>query len=85
MKKIHVLLLVSFILSGCTTEWQRTRSDAQDLSTAQYECGTLAEEKYPVKNRVAERTVYEAHVEKMSQQQALQKKSMIAHQPYEVM
>ncbi|EFH7844033.1 hypothetical protein GJ336_21860 [Escherichia coli] len=64
MKKIYSLLLVSFILSGCTTEWQRTRYDAQDLSTAQYECETLAENKYPVKNRVAERTVYETHVEK---------------------
>ncbi|WP_130224478.1 hypothetical protein [Escherichia sp. E13S3] len=74
MKKIHLLLLFSFILSGCTTEWQRTRYDAQDLSTAQYECGTLAEEKYPVKNRVAERTVYETHVEKCRNNKHCKKK-----------
>ncbi|TLJ03245.1 hypothetical protein [Escherichia sp. E4385] len=74
MKKIYSLLLTSFLLSGCTTEWKQTRYDAQDLSTAQYECGALAEEKYPVKNRIAERTVYEAHVEKCRRNKHCKKK-----------
>lgn len=64
MKNICTLTIISLILSGCTTEWHKTRSDAQELSAARYECENKAEEKYPVKNKIAEKTVYEPHIEK---------------------
>lgn len=64
MNKICTMISIVLLLSGCTTEWHKTRADAQDLTTARSECETKAEEKYPVKNKIAHKTVYESYPEK---------------------
>lgn len=40
-----------------------TDADAEDLETAKAACSEQAEDKFPVKNEVAQRTVYNTHYE----------------------
>ncbi|HDS6412607.1 TPA: hypothetical protein QHZ98_005452 [Klebsiella oxytoca] len=64
MKSINYIFLFSLLLSGCSSQWVKSKATAEDLSTAKIFCETQAEKKSPVKNEVAQRTTYSQKYEK---------------------
>lgn len=55
------LLLATLLLSDCTTQWVRNSANADDFTISKGACETLSEEKFPVKNEVAQRTQYKSY------------------------
>ncbi|AHF79255.1 Lipoprotein (plasmid) [Sodalis praecaptivus] len=64
MRKDLLIVISLFQLSGCTSQWIMNRPTAEDFSSARYACEAQSESKFPVKNEVAQRTVYSQHYEK---------------------
>lgn len=64
MSKCSFLVIAVFLLCGCSTQWIMTRSTAEAFSSAKYTCEAQSENKFPVKNEVAQRTKYSNHYEK---------------------
>ncbi|TQI80948.1 hypothetical protein FHU10_4154 [Serratia fonticola] len=63
MRVVLTALALSMMLAGCSSQWVRDRADAEDFSLAKYGCEAQAESKFPVKNEVAQRTVYTDYYE----------------------
>ncbi|MBG6242689.1 MAG: hypothetical protein EKE20_12945 [Candidatus Symbiopectobacterium sp. Dall1.0] len=55
------LLFATLLLSGCTTQWVKSSANAEDFTISKGACETLSEEKFPVKNEVAQRTQYTSY------------------------
>lgn len=64
--KQFIIIVSVFFLAGCTTEWIRNSPDAEDLNTAKNNCEELAEQKFPILNKIATKTHYETVQEKCS-------------------
>ncbi|WP_233268257.1 hypothetical protein [Pantoea sp. BAV 3049] len=58
IKKYVKLPIITLILCGCSSQWVASRPGAEALSSARPACETQSEKKFPVKNEVAQRTVY---------------------------
>ncbi|TCV96702.1 hypothetical protein [Biostraticola tofi] len=58
MPKFVLLAIVTLLLCGCASQWVKNRATAEDFSSANAACTDISENKYPVKNKVAQRTNY---------------------------
>lgn len=56
-----ILLFATLMLSGCTTQWVKNSVNAEDFTISKGACEALSEDKYPVKNEVAQRTQYTSY------------------------
>ncbi|MBD2800284.1 hypothetical protein ID854_07390 [Xenorhabdus sp. M] len=56
MKKIILLVILSTLTSGCTTQWVPASTNPIPFNQAQTECSGESIEQYPVKNEVAQRS-----------------------------
>lgn len=63
MARSFFILLCVYALIGCTSQWIKSRADAQAFPLASQYCETDAEARFPVKNEVALRTRYVTRVE----------------------
>ncbi|CDL87704.1 conserved hypothetical protein [Xenorhabdus cabanillasii JM26] len=54
MKKSALLITISVLLTGCTTQWIPARSNPTPFHEANAECNTSALQRFPVKNEVAQ-------------------------------
>ncbi|AJZ90544.1 hypothetical protein RI049_05580 [Cedecea neteri] len=63
MNKFTPILMCCVLLSGCASQWVKTRGNAEEYTTARASCETQAEQKYPVRNEVAQRTKYTTYYE----------------------
>ncbi|AXF77062.1 hypothetical protein LU631_21270 [Erwinia tracheiphila] len=64
MKSISSIILLPFLLCGCSSHWIKNRATAEDFLTAKTFCEAQAENKFPVKNEVAQKTIYSKKYEK---------------------
>ncbi len=69
MKITSGLLLCSLLLCGCSSQWVKTRADADDFASANSRCEIQSRQAFPVKNEVAQRTKYSTHYEKCAKTQ----------------
>ncbi|WP_340608646.1 hypothetical protein [Xenorhabdus bharatensis] len=54
MKKSALLITISMLLTGCTTQWIPARSNPTPFHEADLECQSSALQQFPVKNEVAQ-------------------------------
>jgi hypothetical protein len=54
MKKLMLLLTLSVLLAGCTTQWVPTKMDPAPFNEANTECTSSALQQFPVKNEIAQ-------------------------------
>ncbi|WP_323864955.1 hypothetical protein [Xenorhabdus cabanillasii] len=54
MKKSALLITISVLLTGCTTQWIPARSNPTPFHQAKAECNISAMQQFPVKNEVAQ-------------------------------
>lgn len=64
MKSVSSLFFILVMLSGCSGQWVKSKTTAEDFSTANIFCEIQSEKKFPVKNEVAQRTSYSNKYEK---------------------
>lgn len=58
MKNKFILLFTTLLLFGCTTQWVKNSANADDFTVSKGACEVLSEQKFPVKNEVAQKTQY---------------------------
>ena len=63
MNKTFATLVCCLLLSGCASQWVKTRSNAQEYTSARAACETQAQQTFPVRNEVAQRTKYTTYYE----------------------
>ncbi|HEY3984851.1 hypothetical protein [Cedecea sp.] len=63
MNKTLIAIICCLLLSGCTSQWVKTRSNAQEYTSARAACETQAQQAFPVRNEVAQRTKYTTYYE----------------------
>ncbi|NDJ58616.1 hypothetical protein GWD52_16815 [Enterobacteriaceae bacterium 4M9] len=69
MKITSGLLLCSLLLCGCSSQWVKTRANADDFASASSRCEIQSQQAFPVKNEVAQRTKYSTRYEKCTNTQ----------------
>ncbi|MBG6248821.1 MULTISPECIES: hypothetical protein [Symbiopectobacterium] len=58
MKTLLLFMLVPVLLSGCSTRWVKIRDNPTDHVTSRTLCRVSAEQRFPVRNEVINRTNY---------------------------
>lgn len=58
IRKYLQLPFITLMLCGCSSQWVTNRSGAEAFTSARTACEIQSDKKFPVKNEVAQRTVY---------------------------
>ncbi|PAV01088.1 hypothetical protein CBG25_18730 [Arsenophonus sp. ENCA] len=61
MKRALTAMVLATLISGCSSQWVRINLNAEDFSLAKSFCEKQSENKFPVKNEVAQRTHVKHH------------------------
>ncbi|HGJ5854683.1 MAG TPA: hypothetical protein ACHBZ9_10520 [Arsenophonus nasoniae] len=61
MKRVLTAMVLATLISGCASQWVRNSLNAEDFSVAEIFCREQSENKFPVKNEVAQRTNVKRH------------------------